>query len=310
MRKKRSPQSARLELDGLPDDEKALYEDIKAYCAECRLSNTEISRVSVRVKFACGTDLICQLMGIMETLEGADSTANHPGAETPVPPEVAAISAEQRAGADKFERTMAHSFRNALETQQVSIRSEYQSEIDGSKAAIRALSKRLADFEAATEELSGELRELKSTKAGDAAILEQTRVELDEANEHNKRLTAAIAAADESSNHLNREVADLRQLNSIITEIKQERDMYRLNCEELTKTEGELKIRLAVLAKGEAHLLSMMVENSLDIEKLRKDHATELAANRHQHEHEINKANRWIADLQQQLVKIANRVVA
>jgi chromosome segregation ATPase len=309
MRKKRTLEGASLEYQDLPDDEKKLYEDIKAFCAECRLNNIEITRQSVRSKFKCGIDLICTLMGIMEALEGANSTANDPSAEPPVPPEVAVFSAEQRIGADRFEQTMAHSFRNALADQEVSIRNEYLSEIDGGKAALRALSKRLADFETTTEELTEKVRDHKNVDAERDGILERTRVERDDANEQNKRLTAANAAANESLSHLNREVSDLRQLNSVLSEVKQERDMYRRDRDELTNTVGDLKTRLAVLAKGETHLLSMLVENRLDMEMLRKDHASVLATIQEQHAFDIGTAHRWIADLQKQLVEITSQAV-
>jgi chromosome segregation ATPase len=222
---------------------------------------------------------------------------------------VAVFSAEQRIGADRFEQTMAHSFRNALADQEVSIRNEYLSEIDGGKAALRALSKRLADFETTTEELTEKVRDHKNVDAERDGILERTRVERDDANEQNKRLTAANAAANESLSHLNREVSDLRQLNSVLSEVKQERDMYRRDRDELTNTVGDLKTRLAVLAKGETHLLSMLVENRLDMEMLRKDHASVLATIQEQHAFDIGTAHRWIADLQKQLVEITSQAV-
>ncbi|MDA9452325.1 hypothetical protein [Bradyrhizobium sp. CCBAU 21360] len=294
-----TPEEAKLGFDELSDEEKALYPQVAEYCDECVQNKVELSRLSVQKKFKRSTDLICRLMRIWEGFKGANAEAV--SAEPALPPELAAVTAEQRASTDRAEQTLNQAFREALVEERHRVQRSYQAEIDGGKAAIRALSARLTDFESMTDMLSEELSELRKLKDEQDKVVEKLSDERDAAR-------SALASVSDDARRLQDEVAalsqnaaDLRQSNGYLSQhnqhTTQELDTQRSINDALMAELADAKAKVAVLTRSESHLFSVISDYRGRLQKAHDDHAAELAAVRSDHARAIDAASEWVANI-------------
>lgn len=268
------------ELKNLEPHDRELFEEIKTYCADCRKKNLRIRRHDVREKFKCGNDKIVFLMGILEAIEGSEATNSGAGAGPQVPPDVAATA---KADFDRIQQTYGDAFLRALSDQSEQDRQAFQAEIDSGKVALRVMTDKFADAEEMNYALSADLRVSNEANVQLTAELVPTRAERDGAVDQVTMLTSAKDASEQRVTTLGQEIADVRQLNSLLyqeqIEIKQQRNEFKEAASlvpdlrvELTKCKAQLEVCTAEVQQYRSTSFRTRDEHTRELAQVRQDH--------------------------------------
>ena len=301
------------ELKRLSPDDKALFEQIKAYCADCRKCHQQIRRRDVRDKFKCGNEKVVDLMGILEALEGPAAPSSSADAGPQVPPDVAETT---KADFDRIQQTYDDAFLRALRDQSERDRQAFQSEIDSGKVALRVMTEKFTEAEEMNFDLSADVRIRNEANTRLTDELARTQAERDGAVDQVKVLTAAKDSSEQQVVILSREIADVRQMNSLLvqeqTETRHERDGYRHQRDEYKQTASlvpDLRIELATCKTQIEGRINEAHQYRSTIHRMAEEHARELTHIRQEHNRTQDDARQTITEMRQLLAALGRRPV-
>lgn len=172
MRTRFSNEEAFAAWDALSDDERAVYRQIKDYCAELRSRGQRPNRSLARKHVQRAMDQVCRLMRIIDVLETSETPFRGPGGPT-ISVDVSEIAAEQKAAAERTEQRMQELVRRErAEATELSERTA-QAVIDGLKATIRDQAEKLADDEQVIDSLCDDLETVRGVVSDITVRLDQ-----------------------------------------------------------------------------------------------------------------------------------------
>jgi chromosome segregation ATPase len=151
-----STDDARAAWEALTKEERAVYDQIKKYCADLRTNGKKPKRFEVREHVKRNMEFVCDLMRIIDVLETSDAPFRGP-VEPTISADVSEIAAEQKAAADRTEHRMQDLLRRErAEATELTERAA-QAVIDGLKATIRDQAEKMADDEQVIASLCSDL---------------------------------------------------------------------------------------------------------------------------------------------------------
>lgn len=268
-----SPEDAEAKYAELSDDEKAIYERLRAFCQPRWTEGQTYRRRDARDAARCGNDAVIKILPILEARERPGRAAEQP-AEAQLPPE---IDASARVRFNEIRQQYGEAFLKALRDQSERDRLAFRAEIDAGAVALRVMTERFTDAESLLVDVGAEMESVRAENSRLAEALDRYTREYESTAQQVKALTATRETLDAALARAQQENADVRHLNEFLTQdnttTKEERDSYRTKAEELSETAKRLEIEIAVVRERHEGRLA---EYHRAEQLLREEHANQL----------------------------------
>lgn len=276
-----SPEEANKVHRELPAKDRAICDQVEAALDRLRAVGKSTRRCDIRAEAGIGIDFVILYMGLLEAMEGPETSYAQP--EPDIPSTVADVTADAKTNADLAEKRLTDSFRTALEEQSAKVARHYKADIEASRKTINEQRERIDDLRESAARLASETGVLRTDFASQTVALVDARAELDRANGQVTELTASNADLLTSNNALKDQMAalktenaDIRRMNEVLdnqlSESKHDRDMLKVEAEQVPG----LRLEAAVLKTERDARVNEAANFRMMLKDAREDHALKL----------------------------------